>query len=97
MKPLDRRTFALRGASLAGSLALAGLSPRARAQGGAPVEGRDYAAIAKPVATAGDGRIEVLEFFWYGCPHCFALEPKLQPWITRQPADVAFRWATRCR
>ena len=37
------------------------------------------------------GKIEVIEFFWYSCPHCNAFEPRLEAWIKKQPADVAFR------
>jgi protein dithiol oxidoreductase (disulfide-forming) len=87
---MDRRTFSLNAASLAGALALAGASPRARAQGG-PVEGRDYSALARPVAVPANGKIEVIEFFWYACPHCFTFEPTIEAWIPRLPADVHFR------
>jgi thiol:disulfide interchange protein DsbA len=90
---MDRRTFSLNAASLAGALALAGASlpGRARAQGVAPVENRDYAALTKPIAVPANGKIEVIEFFWYGCPHCFAFEPTLEAWVARLPADVHFR------
>jgi thiol:disulfide interchange protein DsbA len=37
------------------------------------------------------GKVEVVEFFWYGCPHCNALEPALEAWIKKLPADVVFR------
>jgi thiol:disulfide interchange protein DsbA len=37
------------------------------------------------------GKIEVLEFFWYGCIHCYNLEPKLDAWLTTLPKDVEFR------
>lgn len=43
----------------------------------------------QPVAT-GD-KIEVIDFFWYGCPHCYNLQPALEDWIKRKPADVALR------
>ncbi len=50
----------------------------------------DYRVIApQPVATAG--RIEVIDFFWYGCPHCNNFQPALERWIGRKPADVAIR------
>jgi thiol:disulfide interchange protein DsbA len=42
---------------------------------------------AQPVAP-GPGKIEVIDFFWYGCPHCFALEPYLQGWDRSKPANV---------
>ena len=37
------------------------------------------------------GKIEVVEFFSYGCPHCYSFEPLLEPWVKKLPADVAFR------
>lgn len=39
----------------------------------------------------GDGRIEVIDFFWYGCPHCYNLQPALEDWIKRKPSDVTLR------
>ena len=50
---------------------------------------RELARLA-PVDTAPP-RIEVVDFFWYGCPHCNAFAPLLDPWIERLPADVAVR------
>lgn len=41
--------------------------------------------------TASGSKIEVIEFFWYGCPHCFALEPYLGKWLAQKPDDVEFR------
>jgi thiol:disulfide interchange protein DsbA len=38
-----------------------------------------------------DKKVEVLEFFWYGCPHCYTIEPLLDSWSRRLPPDVAFR------
>jgi len=37
------------------------------------------------------GKIEVIEFFWYGCPHCYRLESTLNPWLKNKPADVVFK------
>jgi thiol:disulfide interchange protein DsbA len=57
-----------------------------------PREGRDYRLIKPPQQPdAPAGKIEVIEFFWYGCPHCNSLEPALQAWVKKLPADVAFR------
>jgi protein dithiol oxidoreductase (disulfide-forming) len=57
-----------------------------------PEEGTDYLQLDKRVSTeAPQGKIEVVEFFWYSCPHCNAFEPKLEAWIKRAPADVAVR------
>jgi thiol:disulfide interchange protein DsbA len=57
----------------------------------APVPGKDYLEIspAQPVETAGKN--EVIEFFWYRCPHCFSLEPYLERWTKKLPADTQFR------
>jgi thiol:disulfide interchange protein DsbA len=54
-------------------------------------EGFDYRIlpIAQPVETKG--KVEVIEFFWYGCPHCYDFEPELTSWMKRQPKDVTFR------
>lgn len=51
---------------------------------------RDYALIDPPQATQAPGRIEVLEFFWFGCPHCADMHPRMVAWASRLPADVAF-------
>ena len=40
---------------------------------------------------AKDGKIEVVEFFWYGCPHCYRLEPYIEAWLKKLPPDVEFR------
>lgn len=57
----------------------------------APVEGVNYIRLAQPLPISVPGKIEVIEFFWYGCPHCNAFEPALEPWTQQLPADVAFR------
>src|SRR5690606_1031148 len=54
-----------------------------------PVQFR-HVVPAQPVAVP-PGRIEVLEFFWYGCPHCYAAEPHLAEWLENKPAEVSFR------
>ena len=53
--------------------------------------GKDYQSITPPQPTPPGKNIEVLEFFWYGCPHCNHLQPALHEWLKRKPADVAFR------
>lgn len=69
---------------------LAGLSPAVRAQGG-PVEGRDFQKLDKPLPVT-PGKVEVVEFFGYWCPHCNAFEPMLDAWARKLPAQqVAFR------
>jgi len=54
------------------------------------VEGKDYSRLEKPVATQSGDKVEVLEFFWYGCPHCFAFEPSLKKWKKNIPANTQF-------
>ena len=50
----------------------------------APVAGRDYTLINPPQPTDSGKKIEVIEFFWYGCPHCYHLEPSLNAWLKTQ-------------
>jgi len=56
-----------------------------------PVEGTNYVRLSQPAPVSANGKIEVIEFFWYGCPHCNAFEPTLDAWQKTLPADVAFR------
>lgn len=87
---MNRREFNVGTACLLGAAAL-GLPGLALAQR-RPEEGKDYKVLDKPVPTeAGAGKIEVIEFFWYACPHCNAFEPKLVNWIKSAPADVVVR------
>ncbi|MCL1093942.1 thiol:disulfide interchange protein DsbA/DsbL [Shewanella kaireitica] len=51
------------------------------------VEGVNYRALATPIATNGE-QIEVMEFFWYGCPHCESFEQPLHQWQKTMAADV---------
>jgi thiol:disulfide interchange protein DsbA len=57
----------------------------------APVEGTDYIVLKPPQSVDSPGKIEVIEFFWYRCPHCYALEPDLDAWVKRLPRDVQFK------
>ncbi|UXZ04034.1 thiol:disulfide interchange protein DsbA/DsbL [Moraxella nasicaprae] len=50
---------------------------------------KDYQVLPNPENIAGDV-IVVREFFWYGCPHCYALEPHMQKWAKTRAKDVAF-------
>jgi thiol:disulfide interchange protein DsbA len=56
-----------------------------------PVEGKDYVRLKNPQPTETGKKIEVIEFFSYGCPHCNDLEPILDAWIAKLPPDVQFR------
>jgi thiol:disulfide interchange protein DsbA len=70
--------------TLAATLAFA--SAGAWAQAPAPYEVLNPAQIPE-----GGGKIEVIEFFWYGCPHCYAIEPAVNAWLKTLPADVVFK------
>jgi thiol:disulfide interchange protein DsbA len=83
---MDRRRFTRH---LAGAAVVCALPMAARAQG-APAEGRDYARLAQPIAMPATGKVEVVEFFGYWCPHCNSFEPSLDAWVRKLPADVAF-------
>jgi thiol:disulfide interchange protein DsbA len=51
-------------------------------------EGKQYKQVRETAAPIDAKRIEVAEFFWYGCPHCYAFEPTLHDWEKTKPADV---------
>jgi len=53
-------------------------------------QGQDYVELSSPQPTSTGDKIEVVELFWYGCPHCYTLEPYLQDWLTSKPDDVEF-------
>ena len=54
--------------------------------------GKDYVVLERPVPTdAGPGKVELLEFFWYSCPHCNKFEPTFAQWIKEAPKDVTVR------
>ena len=79
---MKRRDFSVTAASLAAAAAGSALGLPALAQGAPFKEGKDYAKLAKPVAsTAAAGKVEVGEFFWYSCAHCNAFEPVLATWM----------------
>ncbi|MGD8616352.1 MAG: thiol:disulfide interchange protein DsbA/DsbL [Gammaproteobacteria bacterium] len=53
-------------------------------------EGIDYTLLAKAQPTDTPDKIEVRELFWYGCPHCYHLEPQIEAWLEEKPDDVEF-------
>ena len=55
------------------------------------VAGTHYDLISPAARTASGDKIEVVEFFWYGCGHCYSFEPMVQQWKKSLPEDVAFR------
>jgi thiol:disulfide interchange protein DsbA len=75
--------------SLSFSLIAAG---GAQASPAAPVASKDYTVLktAQPVDVPA-GKIEVIEFFWYGCPHCNEFNPYLEDWLKKQQPDVVFK------
>ena len=59
-----------------------------------PVSGKDYQLLANPVtpvATDSTDKIQVIEFFWYGCPHCYQTQPYVESWLQNKPDFVAFQ------
>lgn len=54
-------------------------------------EGTHYFLVPAPLPTLAADKSEVVELFWYGCPHCYHLEPTLTDWLKAKPADVNFR------
>lgn len=80
---LSRRSLLIAGAA---APALAS----AQGKGGQPVEMRDYRPVNPPVPVEGN-KIEVLEFFQYSCPHCYTINPDLESWKKKAPADVDYK------
>lgn len=83
---MQRREFSISAATLA-------LATAAHAQGQPPREGVEYLTLDKPAPTEAAGKIEVVEFFWYSCPHCNRFEPQLDEWAKKMPKDVSLRRA----
>lgn len=54
-------------------------------------EAKHYLELKVPQSVENTSKIEVIEFFWYGCPHCYDLEPQLKEWVKKLPADVEFK------
>jgi len=75
---------------LLGSVATAIFALSGTAMAANFVAGKDYTVVANPVKVEVPGKIEVREFFWYGCPHCYRLEPHMQIWLKKLPKDVRF-------
>ncbi|MDF3833504.1 thiol:disulfide interchange protein DsbA/DsbL [Cupriavidus basilensis] len=71
-------------------VAVTGFLMTAPAQAAAPTAGKEYQVLRAPQPVT-PGKIEVTEFFWYGCPHCFDFEPELEAWVSKQGKDVVFK------
>ena len=67
------------------------LATSAVAAPNAPVEGVDYQRLQHPQPTDTGKKVEVLEFFWYNCPHCFAFEPHLAEWAKKQGDRIVLK------
>ena len=88
---MNRREFSVAAACTVAFVSL-GVPGSVLAQARKPDEGTDYLTLDKRVPVeAPAGKVEVIEFFWYSCPHCNAFEPKLVSWIKKLPSDVSIR------
>lgn len=87
---MKRREFSLAAAAVLAPALLG--TGAASAQPAAPREGKDYLVLGKRAPTdAPPGKVELIEFFWYSCPHCNAFEPSLEAWLKNLPKDVSFK------
>ena len=73
--------------TLIAAIALSPLAARAQPAG----ETRPYTTLQDQLPVETPGKVEVAEFFWYGCIHCYNLEPALEKWVPTLPADTRFR------
>lgn len=55
------------------------------------IAGKEYIELSNAVPVSVPGKIEVVELFWYGCPHCYSFEPTINPWAEKLPEDVNFK------
>lgn len=90
---MKRRVFSLSAASAVAASALTlPVAAPALAQPRQFKEGKDYRKLDKPVTPdAPGGKVDVIEFFWYSCPHCNAFEPTLDAWVKAAPKDLSIR------
>jgi thiol:disulfide interchange protein DsbA len=71
---------------------VAALAPEGQLPAGKWVAGTNYKVLSPAQPTdAPPGKIEVIEFFWYGCPHCYVLEPYIQSWLKDKPPYIEFK------
>lgn len=90
---MKRREFSLSTVSVVAASALTlPLATPAMAQARQFKEGKDYTKLAKPLAPeAPAGKVDVIEFFWYSCPHCNAFESTFDAWVKAAPKDLSIR------
>lgn len=88
---MNRREFSVGAACVLATTAL-GLPGAVFAQTKKPESGKEYLTLDKRVnVDTPPGKVEVIEFFWYSCPHCNAFEPRLDAWAKKLPADVVLK------
>ena len=56
-----------------------------------PKQGADFDVTVQPIETDNKAKIEVVELFWYGCSHCYHMDPVLNAWVKKQASDVVFK------
>ncbi len=56
-----------------------------------PQPGFEYQQTQQVIPSDNPAKVEVIELFWYGCPHCYQLEPQLAVWVKKLPQDVVFK------
>jgi thiol:disulfide interchange protein DsbA len=90
---MKRREFSLSAASAVAASALTlPVANTALAQARQFKEGKDFKRLDKPVAPdAPAGKVDVIEFYWYSCPHCNTFEPALEAWVKAAPKDLSIR------
>ena len=90
---MKRRDFSLSAASVVAASALTlPVATPALALARQFKEGKDYKRLDKPVAPdAAAGKVDVIEFFWYSCPHCNVFEPAFDAWAKAAPKDLSIR------
>lgn len=81
---MKRRELIQAGLAVSAGLVIPMTTARAQKAG-------SFRELPRKVETSSPGKVEVLEFFWYGCGHCFNFEPKLNAWKSKLPADVVLR------
>ena len=88
---MNRRDFSAQAFAVGFGASCLSIPGFAAAQGAVPAEGAQFSRIEPAVPPQTAGKLDVLEFFSYACPHCAAFEPALEAWSKRLPADVAFQ------
>ena len=85
---IRRWLFAATGAFLLLGAATAGFAAAP------PVKDKEFTLVEPPMAPLDantGGKVEVIEFFYYGCPHCYNLQPALKAWLKNAPKDIVFK------